>query len=39
MNVAWLANTTDGYMVGDYIATSFSGRKGISRLCDGKRSE
>src|SRR5579885_3566871 len=27
MNVTWLANTTDGYMVGDYIATSFSGGK------------
>ena len=27
MNVAWLANTTDGYMVGDYIATSFAGGK------------
>ena len=23
MNVAWLSNTTAGYMVGDYIATSF----------------
>ncbi len=27
MNVTWLANTTDGYMVGDYIATSFSSDK------------
>jgi hypothetical protein len=27
MNVAWLANTTGGYMVGDYIATSFSAGK------------
>jgi hypothetical protein len=27
MNVAWIANTTDGYMVGDYIATSFSAVK------------
>lgn len=27
MNVAWLANTTDGTMVGDYIATSFSSGK------------
>jgi hypothetical protein len=27
MNVSWLANTTDGYMVGDYIATSFSAGK------------
>ena len=27
MNVAWLANTTAGYMVGDYIATSFVGGK------------
>ena len=24
MNMAWLANTTQGYMVGDYIATSFA---------------
>lgn len=24
MNVTWLANTTSGYMVGDYISTSFS---------------
>lgn len=23
MNLTWLANTTDGYMVGDYISTSF----------------
>ncbi|HET9921321.1 MAG TPA: sialidase family protein [Ktedonobacteraceae bacterium] len=27
MNLAWLANTTDGYMVGDYISTSFSAGK------------
>jgi hypothetical protein len=27
MNLTWLANTTDGYMVGDYIATSFSSGK------------
>ncbi len=27
MNVAWLANTTAGYMVGDYIATSFANGK------------
>ena len=27
MNVSWLASTTDGYMVGDYIATSFSAGK------------
>ena len=27
MNVGWLANTTSGYMVGDYIATSFSAGK------------
>ena len=27
MNLTWLANTTSGYMVGDYIATSFSGGK------------
>ncbi len=27
MNVTWLANTTDGYMVGDYIATSFANGK------------
>ncbi len=27
MNLAWLANTTDGYMVGDYISTSFSDGK------------
>ena len=27
MNVAWLANTTAGYMVGDYISTSFSNGK------------
>ena len=27
MNVSWLPNTTDGYMVGDYIATSFSAGK------------
>ena len=27
MNLTWLANTTDGYMVGDYISTSFSDGK------------
>ena len=27
MNVSWLANTTNGYMVGDYIATSFAAGK------------
>ncbi|GAC1400689.1 MAG: sialidase family protein [Ktedonobacteraceae bacterium] len=27
MNVAWLASTTAGYMVGDYISTSFSNGK------------
>lgn len=27
MNLTWLANTTDGYMVGDYISTSFSNGK------------
>ncbi|GAC1555467.1 MAG: sialidase family protein [Ktedonobacteraceae bacterium] len=27
MNIAWLANTTAGYMVGDYIATSFANGK------------
>ena len=27
MNLAWLANTTSGYMVGDYISTSFSNGK------------
>jgi hypothetical protein len=27
MNLSWLANTTDGYMVGDYISTSFTGGK------------
>jgi hypothetical protein len=27
MNVTWLANTTSGYMVGDYISTSFSNGK------------
>lgn len=27
MNEAWLANTTNGYMVGDYIATSFAAGK------------
>ncbi len=27
INVAWLANTTSGYMVGDYIATSFANGK------------
>ena len=27
MNVTWLANTTAGYMVGDYIATSFANGK------------
>ena len=27
MNLTWLANTTDGYMVGDYISTSFIGGK------------
>jgi hypothetical protein len=25
MNVTWLANTTQGFMVGDYISTSFAG--------------
>src|SRR6266516_319257 len=27
INLTWLANTTDGYMVGDYISTSFSDGK------------
>jgi BNR repeat-like domain len=27
MNLSWLANTTSGYMVGDYISTSFSNGK------------
>jgi hypothetical protein len=27
MNLTWLANTTDGYMVGDYISTSFADGK------------
>jgi hypothetical protein len=27
MNLTWLANTTSGYMVGDYISTSFSAGK------------
>jgi BNR repeat-like domain len=27
MNLTWLANTTSGYMVGDYISTSFSDGK------------
>jgi hypothetical protein len=27
ISLAWLANTTDGYMVGDYISTSFSDGK------------
>ena len=27
MNLTWLAHTTDGYMVGDYISTSFSDGK------------
>jgi hypothetical protein len=27
MNVTWLASTTSGYMVGDYISTSFSAGK------------
>jgi BNR repeat-like domain len=27
MNLTWLSNTTDGYMVGDYISTSFSDGK------------
>lgn len=27
MNIAWLANTDSGYMVGDYISTSFSSGK------------
>lgn len=27
MNLTWLANTTDGYMVGDYISSSFSDGK------------
>ena len=27
MNLTWLANTTDGFMVGDYISTSFSDGK------------
>jgi hypothetical protein len=27
MSLTWLANTTDGYMVGDYISTSFSDGK------------
>ena len=27
MNLTWLASTTSGYMVGDYIATSFSAGK------------
>ena len=27
MNLTWLANSTDGYMVGDYISTSFSNGK------------
>ena len=27
MNLTWLANTTSGYMVGDYISTSFSNGK------------
>lgn len=27
MNVSWLANTSDGYMAGDYIATVFSAGK------------
>ena len=27
MNLTWLANTTDGYMVGDYFSTSFSDGK------------
>jgi hypothetical protein len=29
MNVTWLANTTSGYMVGDYISTSFSAAKAL----------
>jgi BNR repeat protein len=29
MNLTWLANTTDGYMVGDYISTSFSAGKAV----------
>jgi hypothetical protein len=27
MTLTWLANTTQGFMVGDYISTSFSGGK------------
>ncbi|HEV7234570.1 MAG TPA: hypothetical protein VGN15_00225, partial [Ktedonobacteraceae bacterium] len=27
LSMAWLANTTQGYMVGDYISTSFSNGK------------
>ena len=35
MTLSWLANTDQGYMVGDYVSTSFAGAEAVAAFASG----